>query len=258
MHFATVELLRYGVGIALEAGVCGLALHRGLYGRFRLFTLYLCALVPCEIIRWAPILAHGERSASAFWAYWITECILILLRGAVVFEIFHHVLQSYPGVWRFCRGILVLVGSVVVITAFNTAEARGPYAVRVALTADRGFELAIIGVMLFALIICRYYRIPVERLSGMLAFGIGLYSTLQVANNTFLNHWLLAYIPYWKEVRLDSFLFALLIWVAALRRPLPALQPEPELLDPRVYSELAPEVSVRLRELNAKLEELKK
>jgi hypothetical protein len=258
MAIAQVEFLRYGGGIALEAGVCGLALHRGLYGRFRLFTIYLCALIPCDIIRWIPILTLGLQSQAAFWTYWITQALLMLLRAAAIVELCHYVLGPYPGVWRLCRAVLISISAIIVSTAVLTVEPRGPWITRAILTTERGMELAILGTVLFALVFCRYYRISVGFVNGFLALGFGLYSAIQVANNTFLNHWLEHYLRYWGEVRVQGFNIVLLIWMGALWKPLPAAERAPLLLDPRVYAELTPQVSIRLRQLNSRLEEMLK
>jgi hypothetical protein len=242
MDFTPIELLRYGGAIVLEAGVFGLALRRGLYRRFRLFPVYFGALVVFEIARWVPILRWGLASKQAFWTYWVTQ----------------YVLGPYRGIWRLCRVILVSVAGLVVISALFTSEQRGPFGVRVGLAAERGLELAILGVLLFALAFCRYYRIPVDRLSGLLALGVELFAAIQVINNTFVNHWLIAYHPFWREIRVDSFLVPLGIWIAALWKPLPAREQPPAMLDPVVYSRLTPVVSIRLRELNTRLEEIMK
>jgi hypothetical protein len=236
--------------------VCGLALRRGLYHRLRLFTVYLCAIVVTEAIRWTPILLYGLHSSQMFWAYWGTQFILIVLRGAVVFEIAAETLRPYPGVWRMCKGGLCTAALVLAATAFIEPEQRGSYVLRVVMTGERGMEFAIVGILLVALVFCRYYRIPVDRLHGLVALGLGLYSAIQLANNTFFNHWLLAYEFAWKEVRMDSFALATLIWVAALWKPLPDAQRAPKLLDGGIYSTVTPIVNIRLRELNARLEEM--
>ena len=254
MVITPVELLQYGGGIALEAGVCVLALHRGLYGRFRLFTIYLCALVPCDIVRWIPILTSGVNSPAAFWTYWITQFVMALLRAAVVVEICYHLLGPYPGVWRLCRAVLIFVATLIVSTAVLTGEARGPWIARAILTAERGMELAVLGTVLFALAFCRYYRIRVNFVDGVVALGLGLYSAIQVANNTFLNHWLAHYLRHWEIVRVQGFNIVLVVWLVALWRPLPAPDAAPVLLGREDYTELTSQVSFRLRQLNARLE----
>lgn len=258
MNLSHAELLRYGVNLALEAGVCGLALRRGLYRRFRLFTLYLLAIVLCEIVRWIPILAYGLRSRGALWAYWGTQGALLVLRGAVVFEICYLLLRAYPGVWKLAKDFLMLVALGLGTTAFLAPKQEGPHVAGVILTAERGLELAIVGLLVMALAFCRYYRIPVDRLTGMVALGLGLYSTIQIVNNSFLTYRIVDYFRWWAEIRLDSYALASLTWLAVLWRPLPAPRRAPALLDPGIYSSMAPKVTGRLRDLNARLEEILK
>jgi hypothetical protein len=254
MSVTSVELLQYGAGIALEAGVCALAVRRGAYARFRLFTIYLCALIPCDLIRWVPILTAGLASPAALWTYWITQTFLMLLRAAVVVEICYHLLGPYPGVWRLCRAVLIFIAALILTSALFTTETRGPWITRFLLTAERGMELAILGTVLFALVFCRYYRIRVNSVSGVLALGLGLFSAIQVANNTFMNHWLAHYLRYWEIVRVQGFNIVLVVWLVALWRPLPAPDSAPVLIGREDYAELTSQVSFRLRQLNARLE----
>lgn len=258
MHLTPFEVFRYSGAIALEAGVFALAVHRRLHRRLSLFLPYFGALLASEIARWVPIFIWGLASKQAFWTYWTTQTVLIVLRGSIVFEICRYVLAPYTGVWRLTRGILIFVAGLVIVSALFTSEQQGPYPVRIGIAAERGLELAILGVLLFALAFCRYYRVPVDRPSGLLALGIGLFAAIQVVNNTFFTHWFKAYSPYWAEIRVDAYLFTLAIWIAALWRPLPAREERPVMLEPATYSKLTPEISVRLRELNARLEEMTK
>jgi hypothetical protein len=256
MHPTPLEILRYSLTIALEAGIFGLALRRGVHHRLRIFTVYLGAVAVSDVIRWVPILAFGLISRPTFWTYWLTQAILFGLRAAVVFELCRYVISPYPGVWKLSRGVLIGIGAFVAVTGLTAAEERGPLGVRVLLASERGLELAVLGVLLFALLFCRYYRIRVDRLSGMLALGLGFYSAVQVANNTFVNHWLARYMAVWQEIRVDAYFIAMLTWLFAIWKPLPEPQRKPALLDSSVYPAFGPQVSVRLRELNARLEEL--
>jgi hypothetical protein len=89
---------------------------------------------------------------------------------------------------------------------------------------------------------------------GVVALGLGLYSAIQVANNTFLNHWLAHYLRHWEIVRVQGFNIVLVVWLVALWRPLPAPDAAPVLLGREDYTELTSQVSFRLRQLNARLE----
>jgi hypothetical protein len=135
---------------------------------------------------------------------------------------------------------------------------QGPhqYLARLFLKVDRGIEFGVVGVILIALSFCRYYRIPVDRLTRLMALGLGLYSSIVILNNTLASNWFNSTRMVWREVRGDSFILAELVWLAALWKPLEKLQSVPELLDSRVYTEITTVVNVRLRELNDRLEDI--
>lgn len=64
------------------------------------------------------------------------------------------------------------------------------------------------------------------------------------------------YYHWGSTVKMISFQVALLIWIAALRKPIPqAGQTQPLLLQ-QVYDELAPQTNLRLRLLNDRLLEI--
>lgn len=258
MHFTPLENLAWWAGLSLEALVCLLALYRGLFRRLPLFTIYLTLLVISEAGGWLAYRFLGRESAATFKIYWILQAMLLLARGAVIAEICRRVLGPYPGIWKLCRGFLVAIGAFLVVAAAIAAHRSGTYITPIVLTAERGLELAIIGILLFALVFCRYYRIRVEPFVALIALGLGLYSAVQVANNTILNQWLSAYFNGWGQVRLFSFKLATLLWFLALRKPLPEAQKAPVLLDQETYNELEPQVSFRLRQLNARLSEMLK
>jgi hypothetical protein len=123
--------------------------------------------------------------------------------------------------------------------------------------ADRGLELTVVGVLLFGLIFCRYYDIEIPRHWAWIAFGLGFCSAIQVANNTFLGDWhAQQHVLIWGALRRASFNIAILFWLVALWKPLPATAPAPVLLARGDCEFLAPQVSGRLRELNARLLEM--
>lgn len=251
MHLSSVEILQYGIGLGIEAGLCLLALRRGLQQRLRLFTIYLCAVFACDAIRWLPIIVWGLGSRETLWTYWTTQLIMIVLRGAAVLDLARYVLKPYSGIWTLCKTILALVGVILSATVIIGAW-RPSRAIRTIVATDRGLELAILGILLFALAFCRYYRVPVDRLAGLVAIGIAFYAAVQVANNTFLSQWL-TYLPIWRVIRDNSYFISIFFWTAALWCPLPERPVVPELLDERVYGEMIPAVSTRLRELNSRI-----
>ncbi len=246
------------VVLTIEGFVCTVALWRGLYRRLPFFAIYLTAVVVCDILRFEVTMARGPASMQEFITYWATQLILMLLRAGVIYELCRQILSPYPGVWKLCVIVLVATAIVLITVAMTSAMHQGPYVARLFLKMDRGFELGVLGVLVTAMSFCRYYRIPVDRLTGLVALGLSLYSSIDIISNTFAGHWFHSFQPVWREVRGDSFLLAEIVWLVALWKPLPHSRSGPPLLDARVYSEVTTAVNIRLRELNTRLEEIQK
>jgi hypothetical protein len=240
----------------LELALFILALRRKLFERHLFFTIYLGALVAYEGLIWLTYALLGIQSRSAFYVYWALQAFLILFRGAAVYEICGVLLAPFLGVWRICRTFLLLISILLVVSALYAASQSGPHFSAVISTAERGLELAIVGVLLIGLAFCRYYQVKVAGYLFWFGLGFGFYSAVQVVNNTFLRHYLLAYFPVWKNLYLFSFDIAIILWCIAMGKPLPVVRLSPATLAPGEYEAIAPQVTSGLRELNARLLEM--
>ncbi|MGH9729711.1 MAG: hypothetical protein ACRD4V_14135 [Candidatus Acidiferrales bacterium] len=199
----------------------------------------------------------GITSHTSFNVYWTLQAAQVLIRAVVVYEICHELLSLYMGIWKVCRPLLIMLGVILTsIAAFTARRTVHPISATT-LMAERGLELTVVSILIFGLIFCRYYHVQIDRSLAWIALGLGFYSAVQVANNTFLGNWLThANFPIWEDLRLASFNIATVFWLVALWKPLPARQPAPVLLTHGEYEVLAPQVTLRLRELNARLLEM--
>ena len=258
MQLTFDALARPGLTVLFEGFVFALAVRRGLFRHFPIFTAYLLFVVASDVLRYSIDFTLGYRSMAEFVAYWGSQGVLTVLRGGVIYELCRHLLARYPGVWKLCWMILLLAGLVLLLFALVVNVHHGPYVAEIILTIDRGIELGILGVLVTALWFCHYYQIPVPRLPRLLGLGLSLYSAITVISNTVADRWFRQYQQAWAEARSDAFILAELFWLIAIWKPLPARQLSPHLLDFRVYSDMTSTVNVRLRELNAWLEEVLK
>ncbi|MGB7023480.1 MAG: hypothetical protein WBD73_06750 [Candidatus Acidiferrales bacterium] len=234
-----------------------LALRRRLLGLLPFFTLYLGLVVADEALLWLTYRLVGIRSRISFDVYWTSQALLVLARAAVVYEICRLLLRPYAGIWKLCRPRLVGLGLILLASAMAMSRRTVHPISATTLMADRGLELTVVGVLLFGLIFCRYYGIEIPQHLAWIALGFGFYSAIQVANNTFLGDWLTQqHLLIWAALRRASFNIAILFWLVALWKPFPATAPAPVLLARGDYEFLAPQVSGRLRELNARLLEI--
>jgi len=258
MQLATSDYLLWGLSTLLEIILCVLVVRRRLHHRLPLFFAYL-VLVTIHDILWSWVYARwGYGSWAAWYFSWIAQAAMLLARGLVVAELCWNSLRAYRGIWALAWRLLCVVALLLLANAAINARGHADHINPFVWAAERGLELAVAVVLLSLLLIGRHYQIPIEPVPRMIAFGLCFYSIIQVLNNSFMGQWLGHYVPWWNGIRLVSFQIALVIWLLALRKPLPAAAPAPTLLPQSVYDEVAPEVSYRLRVLNQRLLEVLK
>ncbi|HEX2711609.1 MAG TPA: hypothetical protein VHM88_05215 [Candidatus Acidoferrales bacterium] len=262
MHLIISDYLLAGINTVLEGALCVLIVRRGLYRRLPLFSAYIAWVLVRAILLWWAYHVLGFGSQAAWYLAYVTQGISLLARGLALGELCWRNLRTYRGIWALAWRLLCAIALLLLCNA--ALDARGNIA-KIApfiLTAERGLELAVVGILVLWLGICRYYRISLEPVQKMIALGMGFYSAVQVLNNSFVRDGLMQYFhltPYlhwWNGIRMVSFQAALVIWLLALRKPLPERAPAPTLLPQRVYDELSPQVNYRLRGLNERLLEI--
>ncbi len=257
MGFSLFESVRWAATAFIEVVVLTLALRQKLFQRLPVFTVYLCVLVANEVILFLTYRFTGITSFTSFYVYWTMQAIQVSARALVVYEICRELLSPYAGVWRLSRPLLILLGLTLAGSAVTTARRQVHPISATTLMAERGLEFTILGILIFGLIFCRYYGVRIDRYLAWVALGLGFYSAVQVANDTFLSEWLThARFPIWEGLRNVSFNIATIFWFVALWKPLPARQPAPVLLGQGEYDRLAPQMTLRLRELNTRLLEM--
>lgn len=258
VHHISTDILRATIVLGIEGLVFAVALSRGLFRRLPVFSWYLFAVFASDALRFAIWFTLGFGSSTEFVVYWASQLLLMSMRAGVMYELCRRLLGRYRGVWALSRIVLVATAAALLLIALAANISSGTRLSNMFLTIERGFELAVLGVLVTAMAFCRYYRIPVARPVGLVGLGFSLYSAIAVISNTFTGHWFLAFVPFWREIHGDSFLLAELTWLIAVWRPLPADQPAPNLLDFQQYSDMTLTVNESLRELNARLEKILK
>jgi hypothetical protein len=249
--------VHWAVSSLIEAGLFGLALRRNLFSRLPFFTIYLGLVLASEPVLWLTYHFAGIATRTSADVYWIAQVVLITARAAAVYDIFHHILGPYKGVWKFCRRFLIALGvALTIATAASTSNGSHFIVTRI-FAAQRGLELMVLSILVLGLIFSRYYGVAIDRYVALMMLGLGFYSAVEFANNTFLRlHISWARFPIWENLHLASFNIATLLWCIALLRPLPEQQLSPALMQPGDYETLAPQMSAKLRQLNSALMDL--
>ncbi|HEY4739471.1 MAG TPA: hypothetical protein VIH76_02630 [Candidatus Acidoferrales bacterium] len=247
---------RWIAAVLLELTVALLAVRHGLLRRLPIFTVYLISVVLAEVIRWILILELGFNSKSYFWCYWLSQAVLLSLRGLVVFEICRKALGQNIGIWQLCRIILCGVAGILFAKAAVAAWHNQNHVSSLISILERDLELAILGTLIFAFIFTRYYMIRLDRVIALVSAGMIFYSAVQVADHEFISVFSSGFYPLYAQIVVNSFTISMLIWLAAVWKPLPVEVPATAMLGPRAYGQLMPEVNLRLRELNSRLLEI--
>lgn len=256
MNPALLANLRWAASFILELAVFSLAVRRKILRDMPFFSIYLGLLVASEVIRWLVFRVTTLDSRASFDTYWTTQALLVCFRALVVYEICKLLLRPYKGIWRMCQPVLFAVAAILIADAAVVARESAHQAATAILTAERGLEIAALAILLLGLAFCKYYGLRIERYLLWIGLGLGFYSAVQVANNTFMQQGLGWYFSVWENLRLISFNVATACWFVALLKPVPTAQPARALMTRERYETLAPRVTARLRELNTHLLEM--
>jgi hypothetical protein len=255
MHSIGPVDFRMVSGFAVGVLFCLILIQRGAHRRLPLLAAYAVAVLVMDAVRHAVRWRFGFNSSAYFNIYWAAQVVLIALRGGLVVQLCRYILGPYRGVWKFCRDILFVLAIILVGVACVESRHQISQILFFALTLEQGLEFAIGGALLSALLFCRFYGIPVEKFAGKIAAGLCIYSLVQVANNIYFTSSMVTVLPM-QEVRYFAFAMMQMVWISALWKPIPAKQSAPALLGAEQYDAVSFEVIGRLRELNARLEEL--
>lgn len=257
MHSST--LLNWSFVVVLEISVLALSLRRGLARRLPGFVGYARALLANELITLYVYRVYGLNSEAYFYCYWILQALLFSLRAVVVYEICKVILSPFAGVWKLTKPALLAIGALLAALAGLSAQHGRYFFTTAVLNGQAGLEFAVVCLLIAGLGFCSYYGVRVERYLTWMAFGYGFYSIVHVADNILLQYWSgpwLTHFAIWNAVQHSAFDIALVMWVVALWKPLPAERPAPVLLSGNEYKTLGPAVTLQLRELNTRLLEM--
>jgi len=235
--------------------VLALLFLKGNFRKLPYFTFYV-ALNICQAGFLVFVYSHSwsdldTRNTLA----WTSECITLVAQALATTEILEVTLRPYQGIWGLgWRALTVTSGTVVLLVVL---AARGHWVVARWFELDRGYHLTFASALIACLLLIRYYSIPVPRAYKMLLGGFCFYSCTQIVVNTLLQAFFekdyFAHLAAWQLSTMSSFVVALVVWAAALRKTLPVEDRRPASSSDSDYQRLSPEINEDLRRLNEKL-----
>jgi hypothetical protein len=253
-----LDPLRYALWILdllLQVGLFSLILYRRAGRDVPFFASYVGVNLAQGIAWWTVVHTLGFNSRAAFSFYWISQAVVFAARGLAILELCHHFLRPYRGIWGLAWRVLALVCALLVIYAAVTSARQTYWLGAFVPTADQGLELAALGTLMVLLGFAAYYKIPTPTVERQVALGFAFYSLVTVGLDALV---LLSYRNDFLYSLIQSVAFAgvLIVWLVALRKPLPGVASAPELLGREEYGALTPQVNYRLQLLNNRLLEI--
>lgn len=258
MHLTASAYALWTLTVILEALLCAFVVQRRLWRHLPLFTAYVVFKLLVTITLWVVYKRFGYDSGFARYAFWSTQALLLVSRAGVCAELCWQAFKARLGLWSYVRRILLFISVAILVYAAIDAYHQVSVVTGFIVTSERGLELSVAILLTSFLFIASRYRIPIERAPFLIALGLCIHSTFQVLNNTFFKYWLDPYFSWWRNVYMVSFQVALVIWVFALRKPLPETQPAPTLLPRETYYSYKRLIGRRLKNLDRDIQEVMK
>lgn len=238
-----------------QLAVLGLLISRGSFRKLPFFTTYV-ALNLCQAgLLFSAYSIWGTSSEAIQTFAWFSEYITLLAAALATTEILEVTLRPYQGIWGLGWRALLLVSAIVIILVVMAA--RGHWASAHWFELDRGYHLTFATALIACLLLIRYYSISVPSVYKMILGGFCFFSCMQVLIYTLIQALLLKkfydYSSIWQSATMLVFTAVQLVWVAALRKPLPVVDRKPSSLLDSDYQRLSPEINQQLRLVNEKL-----
>jgi hypothetical protein len=266
------EIILYWLTLGFEVALCALVYFRSLQRRLPFFSVYVTILLICTLCVGLVYGHFGFQSSISYYAGWIVVALTTIARSGAIAELCRYRLLAYRGIWALAWRSLSLLALLFIIHAALDARGQPNWIGTYGLTIERDVEISSVLILLALLLIRNYYGLPIEPLQRWIAAGICFFCLVDVVNSTELREIFTKYMFSWAEmkpqvervnelwntIRVSASIVSIGIWCYALRKPLPALAMEPELLPAEIYGTLSPAINIRLRAFNDRLLEVLK
>ncbi len=170
---------------ALQAVIAVVMIRRRLSREFPMFLTYTVFQIVQGVALF--ILDHSLRvSPAQYWgASWPAQIVSIVLRFAVIYEIFSHVFRPYPALaelgrllLRWASVILVLVA--VAVAAYAPGDATPPILAGVHVV-DRAVDFVQCGLLVLLFLFSSYFGLSWRSYAYGIAAGLGIFASVDLA-----------------------------------------------------------------------------
>jgi len=231
------------------------------------FSPYVIFQFLAGLADWAVFRKFGFWSHAYYCLAWAVVGMLLMAELLVTAELCYRGLRAYKGIWAMTWRLLVGLFAVLLVHATYGALGQPRPIGSLILTLNRDLALASAVILVAILIVVRHYQLEFGALERRIAIGLCAYYITIVLSDSLLIQWYVSHLPtfrgyppslvapaaWWEGAQLAVTVVILGAWCLALRKPLPAPRPAPQILPAGTYGEFSPAMNSRLRTINARL-----
>jgi hypothetical protein len=220
------------LSIAAEIVLLARAIKGKFIGEYSIFYWYLSTVLIVELLR-TIVKAYQSSSYSSF--YWWTDYFTTLIGFVVIYEIYKHAFEKFPGAGQASYVVLAGVLFWVLWREPAIIKTQGSN------MAWLEREMRVAQAILLFLIICLLvrYAIPVGRNFIGIVLGYSLYIAATVTSLAIGSQHEYNLRPEWRTATSLVYTVVLLVWCITLWSYRPNPEPGPESLSERKYRRIA-------------------
>jgi hypothetical protein len=168
---------------------------------------------------------HSTVSAQDYTVAWlIGSCISVAMRFAVVHEIFSKVFESYPALNGFCTLVFrwaTVVLLLVAVVLVGWASGHETDRITVAYTvADRAVSIVQGGLLIFILLLSRFFSFPWRSYVFGIALGVGFFASVELGLLAIRTHiGVGAQQDFFNMLGMAAYHCCVLFWIVTLLLP---------------------------------------
>jgi hypothetical protein len=233
------------LGAALQLMLCLVLWVKGSYRQFRAFSVY----TGISALSTLSLLAVQRNPSAYYWAYWITEAILILLIFAALQESFYLVFRNFlsiPWFRHLFPGIGFLMLLVAVLRAAFHSVSQAGILTSTIISLEIGVGFLQFGIFLLFIVLVRFFHMRWRQKAFGIVLGFGVSVAGSLVAFLLRSEFGTKFDPVVRITLPIAYIMAVVVWLATFLRDQPsqptmdkgpALTPEQMASDLRRYTQ---------------------
>ena len=167
---------------------------RGLHRKFPAFFCYVIFEALGGGVIYAIDVSRSLSATVYWWSYFFFLLVEILIKFAVIGEVFTHLLRHYPPLGNLARFLVSAVGTLLVFTATVLGAYANPsLSLLVSATRIMGRSVSVVqcGLILFLFVFAAHFHLKWERAVFGVTLGFGIIASFNLAYWALMAGWFL-------------------------------------------------------------------